>query len=976
MWWTSTFTDPLNNVVYDTMWLPEETFGKSMQHENGKIYFTRIKSAQHGASQKALERLGIVPDSNTHAESKQLEPNHPIEVHVSSNDAVILYKDNHSLLSLIDEYGPVLEPTIDSNEPLLPFGMPPTHSRIIPSLGSAIESAPEQSSSNNKMQQPFKTLNYEVVFFDNDTDNDQENYTIQSVSSTVLAHAGNNPVDSKTLDRIMEAWEERVATKPWNTLDTQRMPLQQTPSEQRDLVVQEAMLWFNGLQQPKKDEEKWWIPVYSRPQQLSTVTAGTRILHALAKANKIAPCPSIETTATTIFDFMAASDEKLTIESYNHYFECFNGESAMRKAKKVQQQLTLLLKSNRLDAPNPNAETKLIAMRAWSQLGGNVANHEIQKLMSQESPQDLPTREVYATLLAASSGKESDAGGVKIFNFDESRRIIHQMQAACIARRDESLRPDTELFNIPIISHAIDNFEELFSNGFVEKCSKSWKEALLIEAWVNQMEGSNDAAQPDAASYGAVIQAWVRTGTEVGLEKAESWALRLFSSPLNEKDIEAKLPPFHPILAAYAFTGNPNKVKEWIDRLEKLGGSHRPHIRLRALQITAYSNSIKLRLQNDVSLTANSNAVKPILQSDVSLCQFQNSLSHNAETCSGLLTAFTSDIVKFYQGDFTEPFFLEAVAFHETAKAWGYFTRFQHDNGGDVEYCVEKAMEVQELLKSTISHLGTIDCDPKLVSSMRQQIVHLGFNTIELNNILLDVLDNTVKNRKKTWILQRPHVVDSMLRQSAECGRTLHGISHLQQLSGEVIYSDHFSYHPIVGRRSFHDHIVHSCTKIASLLEVATAEKQSISDIIQLCDLVLKLVARDAHSNDDKVELIVLYKTIGKVFSTVELKEERAALLQYLVDFIEVSPTPLEADLAIDLKKAITRIDWVRTRTEGSASREQQPHLLLNEQMKQKMRSPLEGSESQKQKSKAFSGGTQRISRRGGMRISQRMSWS
>ena len=62
MWWTSTFTDPLNNIVYDTMWLPEETFGKSLQHENGKIYFTRVKSAQHGASQKALERLRITPD--------------------------------------------------------------------------------------------------------------------------------------------------------------------------------------------------------------------------------------------------------------------------------------------------------------------------------------------------------------------------------------------------------------------------------------------------------------------------------------------------------------------------------------------------------------------------------------------------------------------------------------------------------------------------------------------------------------------------------------------------------------------------------------------------------------------------------------------------------------------------------------------------------------------------------------------------
>ena len=958
MWWTSTFTDPLNNIVYDTMWLPEETFGKSLQHENGKIYFTRVKSAQHGASQKALERLRITPDSYKQSPAEQLRPDHVLKVHESSNNDVIRDEDHQRLQAMIDEYGPVLEPKIDSNE-LLPSGIHSTHSTIVPSLESTLESAPVQPLLNSKMQQGFKSLNYEVVLFDNETVDDQEGYTIQSVSSSVFVLANDSAVYSKTLDRIMEAWEDRVATEPWNEIDSQRMPLLQTPIEQQKQILCEAILWFNGVQQPKKDKEKWWIPTFSRPKQFSTVTTGTRILHALAKANKIAPCPSIESTATMIFDFMAASDEKLSIESYNEYFECFNGISAMRKAKKIQQQMSLLLKSNQLDDPKPNSETRHIAMRAWSQVGGKVAINAIEKLMSQESSQCLPTREAYAALLAATSGKGPDTSGIKLFNSDEARRIINQMQAACIERSDESLRPDTELFNIPIVSDAIDNYEVLFSNGFLKKCPKLWKESSLIEAWVSQMGDGDDAVQPDARSYGAVIQSWVLTGTEEGLEIAESWALKLLRGSLHEKKIQAVLSPFHPILAAYAFTGNTIKVKEWIDRLEMAGDSRSPQIRLRALLITANSNAIKLRLQTDVSLW-----------------NFQNCLSHHAEACSSLLTEFTSDIVKFYQGESTEPLFLEAVAFHETAKAWGYFTRYRQENGGDVESCVKKAMHVQELLKSTISHLGTVDCDPELVSSMRQQLVHLGFNTIELNTILLEVLGSTVKKQKEPWILEHPHVVDSMLRHSAECGRTLHEISHPQQLSGEVIYSDHFSYHPNVERRSFHDSVAHFCTEIAILLQFVSAEKQSISDIIQLCDLVLKLVARDTSSNENKRELTVLYTAVGEVFSNVELKEERAALLQYLVDVMEVSPTPLEADLANDLKRVISRINCVRKQTKGSSCGEQEPQLSSDEQPTQEIIDLSEGNESQKQKSHAFSGGTHRISRRGGTKISKRKTWS
>jgi hypothetical protein len=795
-----------------------------------------------------------------------------------------------------------------------------------------------------------KKLQFGVVYIEDgveDDDDDEEEYTIEYVSGGGA---------TSTLDRVMEAWMERVQTESGNGQYDKRMPLPQSPIEQRNQILLEARQWFNGCQ-PAKNEERWWMPTFTRSQQFATITGANKILKALAKANKTAPCPSIEALAGQILDFVSASDEKANIETYNAYFECMDGSVAHRRANKIEEKMAELVNKakKKPHAPKPNAETIDIAIRAWSEVGGKNSIDAIGKLM--KSPpccKFSPTRETYSALLAA-AGTQSTAlvCSSRLFNRDTAKQIMEQIQAASIQENDESLRPDTDLFNIPIVSKSFANHETLYGSSdlWTENIVLS-EEAASIEEWVKDMsQGDNVLVRPNIATIEALIHAWVKTGTKDGIEKAETWASSALAEASAELGgpIQPSLQTFHPILASYAFTGQPAKLKDWIGRLEAVGGSCNPDSRLRALEITAHMHALRRGLKQGLDQPSDAD------------------LTEHAEGCSSLLRNLVSDVVKFHEGKSSEPLFLDAVAFVETVKAWGHLSCFRRESGGDFEYCAQQALEVQKLFESTIRDMGTISTEHISSEYTTLQLAHLRFMAPQLYVTTANVFHETVMNLEESRVTLYTKVIDSMLRSAAEHGRELQKLSTRQHLTGEVMYLDMYTYHPKLHEFPYHEEVLDFCLRVANQCTQSSASTANQSELVQLCNLILKLHFSVASSSERKTmtRTTHLFKSISEVFLAVESREERAGLLNHLLETVKASPNHAEAEFTEELETATSLIRGVRRKSDGRSDAQLKPELTISGTPKQNVTPTAGGAVRTKEKVYPISGGTKRIHRKG-----------
>ena len=805
------------------------------------------------------------------------------------------------------------------------------------------------------MQSEEKELQFGVVYIedgeeDDEDDDDDGEYTIEYVSGRGV---------TSTLDRVMEAWTERVHTESDYGQYDKRMPLPQSPIEQRNQILLEARQWFNGCQ-PAKKQERWWMPTFARSQHFATVTGANKMLKALAKANKTAPCPSVEALAGQILDFVSASDEKANIESYNAYFECMDRSVPLKRASTIEEKMAELFEKakNNPHAPKPNSETIDIAIRAWSEVGGKNAIDAIRKLMkSPPCSKFSPTRETYSALLAA-TGTQSNAHccSIRLFDREMAKRIMEQIQAASIQENDESLRPDTDLFNIPIVSKSFANHETLF--GSSDLCTDNIRlseEAASMEEWVKEMSLDNDLLRPNIATIEALIHAWTKTGTKDGIEKAETWA----SSTLAEASaglegaIQPSLQTFHPILAFYAFTGEPAKLKNWIDRLKTVGGSCNPDSRLRDLEITARMHALRRGLRKELEQPSGAD------------------LTEHAEGRSTLLRNLVSDVVKFHEGKSSEPLFLDAVAFVETVKAWGHLSCFRRESGDDFEYCLHQALQVQKLFESAIHDIATINTEHICSDYTARQLAHLRFMAPQLYFHTANVFYATVENLEESRITIYTTIVDSMLRRAAEHGRELLKSGTSQNLTGQVMYLDLYTYHPKLNECPYHEEVLDLCLRVANHCTQYSASRANQSELVQLCNLMLKLHFSVPTSSERKTltRTTHLFTSISEVFSVVESREERVSLLNHLLETIKASTNRAEAEFVEKLETTIFLVHGLRRRSDGRSDAQLKPELTIAGPPKQKFTPTTGGAVHTKQKVNSRNGGTKRIHRKGPTRV-------
>ena len=217
-------------------------------------------------------------------------------------------------------------------------------------------------------------------------------------------------------------------------------------------------------------------------------------------------------------------------------------------------------------------------VRLFARVGGASGRFDLPK-----STVD-PSRETFLSMLSSMAcpatidGDESDLYPVR------ARDYIQRMRSQHISTRDDSFLPDTMVYNAPIrwsgghVSRdarpyaqpiARDRYhEDIFRDGFqsLQSAGRLVVVAEAMESWLCDMEHSDSPCCPDTEAYESVIQAWIRTGTLHGLQKAETLANRVFEPSTS---LQPRLQTLHPILSAWIYSGTKDgasKVVEWVDR--------------------------------------------------------------------------------------------------------------------------------------------------------------------------------------------------------------------------------------------------------------------------------------------------------------------------------------------------------------------------------------------------------------------------
>ena len=278
-----------------------------------------------------------------------------------------------------------------------------------------------------------------------------------------------------------------------------------------------------------------------------------------------------------------------------------------------------------------------------------------QKLLNRDDIQ--PNKETFIVALKCVAKKNKN----KIFNYEEASTWIECINAYSLQHIGTEFEIDIDFYNNFLLweqdGRVMDGVcEDIFKHGFQShnpNTNIAIMNAQNIEKWVSEMITPNTS--PDLRTFEAMIQAWIRTGTEEGLNRAEYWADKVLDASTSNPISMPRLETFAPIITAWAQSGEETgveKVAYWIDRLVDLSESHpnlAPDGQTRSKRIIALHRYQQIFLENQ----------------QVSKESLRQQRLDTAEECSSELFALV-DMAKQSQRTME----LNAAPFRATIDAW------------------------------------------------------------------------------------------------------------------------------------------------------------------------------------------------------------------------------------------------------------------------------------------------------------------
>ena len=494
-----------------------------------------------------------------------------------------------------------------------------------------------------------------------------------------------------TLERIMEAWSDSVVTPVDETRIASPLPMLWTPNDERRKVLADAETWYCSMKPgaiPEEVQGKYQL--FHNPLRLATLSAGNSILWALARVSQVGSAfgtdeSSAEHIASRIVDILWETCEPTT-ETYNAYLRCMEGPTWDKIARKADQIFQNMVDEKGGNAgivlPSANIETYNTMIMLWARAGGEEGKQRCEGLFAKISshPTLSPNRTTFMNILscAGTRGTQLDLAWARSWMERMSLNGITIDTTVCNSALPWSGEPSETWMN----SEIWDDYKALFSAGFKDSDAEATENAEAVGEWMVYMKQKH-ALEPDIVTHEAAIQAWVRTATREGVEKAEAIVEELMKSehPLHS---HVRAQTVHPIVAAHAFAGEaPTKVEEWFNKAARMSESNKHLVldsRISAMLGTAWACHAKRIISSEKmgdftrATTAKNAAIKA---------------SHALEEQFAKLKIYWEDAAD------DDAFFVHGSNFVDIVEMWSDFAVAMSTagEGGDVSECVDEMMK-------------------------------------------------------------------------------------------------------------------------------------------------------------------------------------------------------------------------------------------------------------------------------------------
>ncbi|KAG7346310.1 hypothetical protein IV203_005378 [Nitzschia inconspicua] len=406
-------------------------------------------------------------------------------------------------------------------------------------------------------------------------DEQEEDFIIEMIPQQSSLGQGNGV---NTLDIIAETWMESTMLSSYDDEEDSRIEDVQIRLRQRQEAIDRASKWLC-------DQNKF--PKQPSSSDRTNVDAGGKmnglpianvILSSLAETHQRVPFhpqpAGVERAADAILESMMTSKQYAPdANTYAYYLKCLEGETPAviaERAEKIVLEMETGQDSIGRPLPRPNASVYASLMQVKAITGDMALSCHLTSIP--------PTREMF---LAALSSMAHHPDG---FNADIGMKFIQQMEETSNDVQDMSLKPDIEAFNAALrwsggafrarrFSRALpwDSYSEIFKDGFL--CNNSpenpaHRQAFEMEKWLECLE--RHGLSPTTETFESIIQAWVRCGTEYGLNQAEKYSHKFICGDLA--DMSPCIQTFYPILAGWAYCGSqdgPENVEKLLKNLQQ-----------------------------------------------------------------------------------------------------------------------------------------------------------------------------------------------------------------------------------------------------------------------------------------------------------------------------------------------------------------------------------------------------------------------
>ena len=431
-------------------------------------------------------------------------------------------------------------------------------------------------------------------------DSDDEEYTITYLPGT--SPSGDNPLQNlaNPMSRVLGGWNDATLALQ---CEMEHVPviLQRQPEQELERLIQNAQDWIEQElpsahdRRAQHSEHRVLLKSSGSPR---TLDIANTILMGLAKAHRrieFSDKPrGVEKVATEIVNYLWTTlSAQPNADTYASYVACLEGPDPKVVADRALTLLEKMKSGEPVDSsivggkvyPKPTIEVTNAVIQLHAQLGGHSARDIFYSV-------EDPNRVTFLSVLSSMSYPAVADDSTTASSFDPvfAQECIDQMQAlADENQNDETWIPDLQVYNSGLrwsggIQSTLsrpyarplswDLHADIFQEGFQEfdENSRLVQDAYRMHAWLEKMAGIGGSITPNIETYEAVIQAYIRTGTEEGVKHAESLLTSLLESPAYAHTL--RMQTFHPIVAAWAYLGHddgPAKVDEWIEILEDLG---------------------------------------------------------------------------------------------------------------------------------------------------------------------------------------------------------------------------------------------------------------------------------------------------------------------------------------------------------------------------------------------------------------------